>query len=255
MDADSAGEAGNPAEAVFRQEEALPSASEYVTKPMFRLIVDPPINQDFARPRAEFDPNPLSPLISWYIGNSAESAQSHGLHNAGTMLLHWLGGSGERVAVNVDEMINDVPGFGLHIIDTVGFDLGKSPPLTGNTEHRHNETVAFHSDRYLVSVYDLDWQQVGKGTNAQDNIYGADISLPSGYDMFKDLRQGIAPDGIPQDTFDWYLAIKKFFYSLRVAVVLDKDTEDVEVALVVNVRDHYAWYVNDDTGKPDQIMA
>ena len=77
----------------------------------------------------------------------------------------------------------------------------------------------------------------------------------SGYNMFKDLRQGIAPDGIPQETFDWYVAINKFFYSPRVAVVLDKETEDVEVALVVNVRDHYAWYVNDDTGIPDQIMT
>ena len=248
-------EMGNPPEMVMEQGELVPRASDYVTKPMFRIIVDPPINQDFARPRATFDPNPLSPLISWYIGNSAESAQSHGLHNAGRMLLHWLGGSGGQVAVNVDEMINDVPGFGPHIMDTVGFDLGESPPLKGNTEDRHNETVAFQSDRYLVSVYDLDWKQVGKGTNAQDNIYGADISLPSGYDMFKDLRQGKAPDGIPQETFDWYLAVNKFFYSPRVAVVLDKETEDVEVALVVNVRDHYAWYVNDDTGKPDEIMA
>ena len=166
-------ELGNPPEMVMRQEETVPSASDYVTKPMFRVIVGPPINQDFARPWGTSDFSPLSPLISWYIGNSAESAQSHGLDNAGKMLLHWVGGSGERVAVNVDEMINDILGFGPHIMDTVGFDLGKSPPLTGNTEDRHNETVAFQSDRYLVSVYDLDWKQVGKGIECpDDDIYG-----------------------------------------------------------------------------------
>ena len=248
-------EMGNPPEMVMEQGELVPSASDYVTKRMFRLTFDPPINQDFARPWGAIDFSPLSPLISWYIGNSAESAQSHGLDNAGKMLLHWLGGSGERVAVNVDELINDVPGFGLHIMDTVGFDLGESPPMTENPEGRHNESIVYQSDRYSVAVYDHGWKQVGKGAKTQDNIYGADVSLPYGYDMFKDLRQGKAPDGIPQDTFDWYLAVNKFYYSPRVAVVLDKETEDVEVALVVNVRDHYAWYVNNETGIEDRIMA
>ena len=113
----------------------------------------------------------------------------------------------------------------------------------------------YQSDRYSVSVYDHDWKQVGKGAKTQDNIYGAGVSVPYGYNMFKDLRQGKAPDGIPKDTFDWYLAVNKFFYSPRVAVVLDKEAEDVQVALVVSVRDYYAWYVNDETGIEDRIMA
>ncbi len=248
-------EIGDPPEMVMEQGEAVPRASDYVMQPSMDLPAGPEIDQDFARPWDTNDFSPFSPLIAWYIGNSAESAQSNNLYNAGKMLLHWLGGSGELVELDVDEMINDVPGFQQHIVDTIGFNLGKSPPPTSNPKDRDNEFIAYQSERYTVSVFDHSWKQVGKGTKTQDNIYGADVSLPYGYDMFKDLRLGRAPDGIPQDTFDWYLAVNKFHYSPRVAVVLDEETEDVEVALVINVRDHYAWYVNDETGIEDRIMA
>ena len=248
-------ELGNPPEMVMEQGELVPSASDYVTKPMFRMTFDPPIDQDFARPWGTIDRNFRSRLIARYIANSADSAQSHGLDNAGMMLLHWLGGSGEEVALDVDEMINDLPGFGLHIMDSIGFDLAKSPPPVSNPKDRHNESIAYQSERYTVSVYDHGWKQVGKGLEPQDNIYGSDTSLRYGYGMFENLRRGIAPDGTPQRTYDWYLAVNKFFYSPRVAVVLDKETEDVEVAIVVNVRDHYAWYQNDETGIVDRIMS
>ena len=248
-------EIGNPLEMVMRQGEAVPRASDFVLQPSMELPDGPTINQDFARSWNKTDLSPFSPHIAWHIRDSAESAQSNDLYNAGKMLLHWLGGSGEQVALDVDEMINDLPGFRLHIMDTIGFSLGESPPPTSNPEDRHSESIVYQSDRYVVSVYDHDWKQVGKGINEDDDIYGSHNELRYDYDIIADLREGKAPDSVPQEAFDWYLAINKFYYSPRIAVVLDKETEDVEVALVVNVRDYYAWYQNDETGIIDRIMS
>lgn len=239
----------------MRQGDTAPRALDFVMQPSKDLPDGPEINQEFARQWDKIDLSPFSPHIAWQIKDSAESARSKDLYNAGTMLLHWLGGSGEQVTVDVDEMINALPGLGLHIMDTIGFDLGKNPPPMSDPKDRHNESIAYRSERYTVSVYDHGWKQVGKGIDPDDDIYGSHDELRYDYDLIANLREGNAPEGVPQETFDWYLAINKFFYSPRVAVALDKETEDVEVALVVNVRDHYAWYQNDETGIIDRIMS
>ncbi len=252
-------EAVDPAEYVFEQEEEAPIASDYVAQPIISLPDGPKIDQSFARQKNGTFPNPIVSIFRGLIEDSAERAQSKGLANAGTMLLHWLGGSGEPIAIDVDEMIHELPGFQQHITNAIGVDLGKNPPSTKNSVDRLDESIPYQSERYTVYVYSLDWKQVGKGIDQNDDIYGFDSELQYEYgygpNSITNLREGKAPEGVPKEQYDHYLAVNKFYYSLRVALVLDKETQDVEVALVVTVRDHYAWYQNDKTGTIDRIMT
>ena len=251
-------EHGNPAEMVMLEDEPAPKASDYLLSERPRRLERPTIDQSYIRRNDErilVIPNPLDPFVEWRIRKSTESARDHGFYRAGVNLLHWLGDSGREVSILVDQLVNDLPRFRRHIIDSIGFNLGDHLPLTGNPESKLKGTNVYESERYSVFAYTLDWMEVGKGKGGDDDIYGFPSELPVGYELKADLEEGIPPEGVSQREYDWFLAVNKFFYYASIAVVLDRETHEVEVALQIYVRDRYAWYINEGTGRIDSIMG
>ena len=257
-------EIGNPPEMVMRQGEAT-EVSDYIDHPQSKRADRPRIDRDYARHKPMlFPPSPSligrpysSPLSYYQYQTSAISAfasisGASGFDMAGKMLNHHLAGSGEPYEISVDEMLADVPGLRQNVADGVGFGLGKYFAARNAEGGNGNEFVLEEVGDHTIYAFPLEWREVGIGV--EDDIFGFDGELPATPDSIVKLLQGIPLDeNATQEAYDWYLALGKFYYYPQVTVVVDNNTGNADVGLVIEVQDHYNWHA--DAGPLDSIMA
>ena len=274
-------EIGNPPEMVMEQGETAPKLSDYIYDPQSRRTDRPLFDQGFA----QYDPPDLlsSPsnilalqalasvagepnlAVGYYAGAgpghkitselvrlAATWGEVVGWDMAGKLLKHHLEMSGEPYEIPVDGILADVPGLRKSIVEHVGFGLGElfapNNAEGGGSEDKVLEEVGDHT----VYAFPLDWREVGIGT--EDDIYGFNGDMSASPEAIVNLLQGIPLDeNAKQETYDWYLALGKFYYYPRVTVVVDNNTGNAEVGLVIEVRDQYDWHA--DAGPLDSIMA
>lgn len=88
------------------------------------------------------------------------------------------------------------------------------------------------------------------------DIYGfGEKPLDSGYGDTFNMVTANPPEGVEQAVYDWYLALGKFYYSVRVNVTVDNATQEAELAMQIEVQDHYAWYKNKEFGEVNHQLA
>ncbi|MCY3781923.1 MAG: hypothetical protein OXG78_16535, partial [Chloroflexi bacterium] len=269
-------ETGNPPEAVFEQGEATPRVLDYINHAQSKRTDRPLFDQDYAQYDPPYllsspsnlvamqmlagavgDPNlafahyvgagkGTSALVYW----AGERAKAVGLDMAGTLLQHHLGVSGETYEIPVNELLADVPGFRQSITEYVGFNLGKYFTPSNVEGSDLNDKVLEEVGDHTVYAFPLDWREVGIG--AEDDIFGfdGDITHPGLVSLLLGLP---LPEDITVEAYDWYLAMGKFYYYPRVTVVVDNNTGNAEVGLVLEVRDQYDWHA--DAGPLDSTMA
>ena len=257
-------EAVDPAEYVFPEDEP-PSPKDYVFHENTRHISEPDIKRDYARydrwlsyltflnPDAAFS----DATIFTAVHKFAESAKDSGFDMAGELLQHNLGSSGEPFWIPVDEMIAELPGFRESIMNYVDVELDNYFFSSNAQESALRGGVVEEVGNHTIYSFSLPWKEVGIGGNAEENIYGFDDDdLPANYGTIYALATGQPPlDHIPQEQYDWFLAVNKIHYYPRIAMVVNNTTGIAEVGLVIEVRDHYAWYVNEETGLLNSTMA
>ena len=257
-------EIGNPPEMVMRQGETAPKLSDYINHPQSRQTYRPRIDRDYAQYIPM--PAPTSPhfakfyytsmnyylLQSLAISGFASISGASGFDMAGKMLNHHLKTSGETYEIPVDDMLADLPGIRRSVIEAVGFGLGELFAPSNAEDGGSEDMVLQEIGDHTVYAFPLDWREVGIGT--EDDIYGFSGDMSASPEAIVKLLQGIPLDeNATQEAYDWYVALGKFYYYPRVTVVVDNNTGNAEVGLVIDVQDHYNWHA--DAGPLDWIMA
>lgn len=248
----------------MEQGEAPPTALDYIGHAQSKRTDEPEFDRDYARYNplmslvARADLYTVLPVSFAYskIYQAAQIAGSHGLNMAATLLLHFLEGSGEAYSrLPVDDMIDELPLLRKDILDIIGYNLGENFPPRDDPGHSLGRQKAHESDTHAVYSYAGDWREVGIGKNAESTVYDFDDNtLDLDPSRLIKLLYGQPPsDDIPQEQYDWYLAVGNFNYYPRITVVVDKSTGDAEVGLEIEVRDNYDWHA--DAGPLDSIMA
>ena len=249
-------EIGNPAERVMRQEERDPRIHEQSFQSEAAQI-----NPNYVRysepvpPRNVFERLGMQQLQKGYAteaGNVYFGAIVSGIFgndDASHNLRHFLDGSGDPIDdLPVDKMIEELPLFREDIIQNVRdslvrkFESGELEPID----------VSEESTTY---AYPTEWRFVGSEGKASADVYGfSEKSLDRGYNTFNMLTAN-PPEGVEQAEYDWYLALGKFYYSVRVNVTVNNETQDAELVMQIEVQDRYAWYPSKDVGEINHQMA
>jgi hypothetical protein len=204
----------------------------------------------------------LGPGGSWTAAwNFAQMAQDKGFDDAGRHLLHYLNNSGANLEVDVDKMISELPRFQQNILEYLGSGVGSL--LDPNNPNSPQYIVPSENPNYTIYSIPLGWKYVGIGgevvPHSLDDIYNFDNTLGITPSTIANLMEGIpAAEGVPQELYDWFLAMNKFNYHPRVSIVVDNTTGEAELSYQVVVSDRYAWYMNEGhnlQGQPDPLFA
>ena len=171
-----------------------------------------------------------------------------GLDDASHNLRHFLGRSGDAFdELPVDKMIQELPLFQTDITEYVGYELAKK------FSDGDFEPIEESGD-YSIYAFPTDWRYVGIG-GAERDIYQFSDKSPPPAEYIWNLLTATPPEGVEQDQYDWFNAMNKFFYYVRVNVIVNNMDQESQITMQVVVEDHYGWYDNELTGEVDKMMA